>query len=287
MKKIINFSIIVLLTLFFVFSNFYYHKCKERYKKIFKEYSTHVDVLSTHTDIFNDYAEVYNSFFRKNFQYPKNNKNLGEFIKKDTINSKYYTYFLHDPFSKSNANLLYSPLYSKVSYKPEGIILISAGIDGKINTKLKDTLFIDDVKKIKFYNNVNDPTKYYLLDFDTTFSFFNCLFGNRDLLVYYKDGVGCYLGNNSNYSLSKFYNFIKHGKSVKMYLTLTGKALFVKNDTIVLSDKDISAQCLMYKGRKNTIQQGDSIRLVCDYKGKYDSVNKIVYLNNCIRLENQ
>ena len=151
MKKIIYYSAIGLLAFFLVFIIFKYKKYQAIYQKQAKEYYSHVDVLNTNTDVFNDYAEVYNRYFHKNFRYPENTASIMKFIKKDTNFAKLFVYLLKDPFSKTGANLLYYPLYSKKSNNPEGMVLISAGIDGKLNTKLKDTLFIDDIKKLKFY----------------------------------------------------------------------------------------------------------------------------------------
>lgn len=136
---------------------------------------------------------------------------------------------------------------------------------------------------------MQDPTNYFKVNHDTTFSLYNYLFGKRDLLVYYRDEVGSYEHGFRKYSVGEIYDFIRHHSirhhnKVKMYVTLTGKTSLVEKNMIVLSDNDINAKCIMYKGRKNSIQPGDSVQLVCDYKGKYDSATKTVYFNNCVPL---
>ena len=92
--------------------------------------------------------------------------------------------YLVDPFSSDLSQINLIPIFSKRASKWEGILIVSAGIDGKMNYEysLEDTIFMDEYNTLNlFYNSVDD------LSLKESFNPFNFFWGKKDLLVSYTD----------------------------------------------------------------------------------------------------
>ena len=89
--------------------------------------------------------------------------------------------FFTDSLNKNQDILLYIPLYNRDTKKKESFILISAGIDGKLNTKytIGDTIYDDEyLNKFEFYN-----LKEYIERKSMKFNLWDYYFGNKDYLI--------------------------------------------------------------------------------------------------------
>ena len=98
------------------------------------------------------YSSIFEGFFSSNFRYPYQLKELYHFYSNNTVAYKEIVKRMEDPFSKTDAELLYVPVYSKSNKLCEGYLLVSAGIDGKLNNLITDTTYFEDVKKLNLYN---------------------------------------------------------------------------------------------------------------------------------------
>lgn len=275
-NKIIWLLIIILLILLSV----KYTHIRYKYKESLKQYHFFND------GVFNEYCDVWDYYFYENFQYPATKQELEEFYKMTEVDYiPTLKYIFKDPFSHNNSDLLYLPLYSRISKMREGFAIISTGIDGEIDAIIKDTMYIDEVKQLEFYNDSNDPASSSILLTDNIFKIDDYFFGRKDFLLCYKDGVSQYLNNNRHWSLLGFYKMIANIKRIKdqrITFVLTGKVDEIKEDYIVVKEDSITANCYMYKGRKYSVMPGDSINLVSFFRGKYDPKYRIIKLEDCI-----
>lgn len=277
MKRKVIWILIVLLVL--VISIKYTH-----IRHNFKEQLNHFQLYND--EVFNEYCLAYDYYFEEYFQYPNYKEELENFYKE---NQEDYIPTLknifHDPFSHDKPDLLYVPLYSRISKMREGFAIISTGIDGKINSFFKDTTYIDDVKQIDFYNVVNDPDNPSVFLADTVFNLYDYFFGRKDLLLCYKDGVSQFINNDRNWTLSAFYRKIDNIKRIenqRITFILRGKAKAVTKDYIEVNEDSLTAKCYMYNGRKYSINPGDTISLASFFRGKVDPKNRIIILEDCI-----
>ncbi len=282
MKRISYFSFFIIFILLIIFL-VNYMKIKNGYYEKVGQY------CNINDGIFNQYVLSYEYFFNEYFEYPENVSELQKYIRnnqKDYINM--FNNLLMDPFSKNDSSFLYIPLYSKKSKMREGFAIISAGIDGKINNIINDTMYINDIDKLRFYNKVGDPDSPPYYKPDSTFKLLNYCFGKKDLLVYYKDGVASYINNNREFTPITLYQMIiKFRQLDKQIITLTlfGIVDSVFNDHITIKENDITAYCNMYSGRDLFVKPGDTIKLACFFKGEINRGNRIIKLKNCIKIE--
>ncbi len=202
-------------------------------------------------------------------------------------------YKFTDPFSKHSKNLLYIPLYNKNNNLYEGYMLLSAGIDGKINATVEDTVFMDDIKRFKLYNpnqiKWNETQDIY--EFADDFSLYNYFCGKKDLLIGYKDGVKSFILNATSmgiYSPSEVY--LKYSKLLEnnVVLNCAIKARIVENNEkyIILSDDEFNVHCNMYVGRPHIDLKKDStIIIVGKCNKKIETDTNIIYMDKCIVVE--
>ena len=93
-----------------------------------------------------------------------------------------YLHRLVDPFSNDLGLINLIPIFNKTSSKWEAVLILSAGVDGKMNYEytLSDTIFTDEINTLNlFYNSVDD------LSLSLRFNPIDYFFGNKDLLVSY------------------------------------------------------------------------------------------------------
>lgn len=92
--------------------------------------------------------------------------------------------YLVDPFSSDLSQINLIPIFNKSASKWEGALILSAGIDGKMNYEftLQDTIFMDNYRHLDlFYNSVDE------LSLNLNFNPLDFLYGKKDLLVSYCD----------------------------------------------------------------------------------------------------
>lgn len=247
-----------------------------------QDYQKRYDELSENAGMFN-YTMWYDSFFSYKFRYPKNKKELLKFyvgsIRYSQLQNK-----MKDPLSRHNKEFLYVPVYSKINHLCEEYLLISAGIDGKIDNIINDTIFSETVKELKFYNNVVKSTTLTYRKFKNNFNLINYFFGNKDLLIGYKNGIDVFRNNSIRRIFTPsglMKNLYPKGFS-KYDCCVRGKAKKLNNKVIIIYDSTHKVFCNMYKGRKNYQIQTDTIKIVGQFNNKIDKFNNTVYLDNCI-----
>jgi hypothetical protein len=273
-------AIWILIIILIVILTIKYTRIQHNYKEQLNYYQLF------HDGVFNEYCLIYDYYFDEYFRYPYDKEELEIFFK---MNQEDYFQTLktifHDPFSQDKSDILYVPLYSRISKMREGFAIISTGIDGEINSFFKDTTYIDDIKEIEFYNDINDPDNPSFFLADTVFNLYDYFFGRKDLLLCYKDGVSQFINNNRNWSLSTFYRKIKNIKRIeyqRITFILRGKVSAVTNEYIEVKEDSLTANCYMYNGRNYDIKPGDTINLASFFRGKVDPKNRIIILEDCI-----
>ena len=101
--------------------------------------------------------------------------------------------YVEDLFSSKKENYMYYPIYNRSRTEKISFVIISSGIDGKINNVLKeeDTLSVDTwYTQLKLYNYedaLNGMTNL-VINRDPHFSIYDYFFGKKDYLIKF----GCY-----------------------------------------------------------------------------------------------
>ncbi|MFW5872525.1 MAG: hypothetical protein ACOCVN_00915 [bacterium] len=169
-----KYSILCIILVCLSFSFGFLHNARSNF-------TNHISVLKT-----NQQSGIYDlpfSYFLKNGTCMYSMSDLYYFIHDRPVDI-ISIHKLVDPFSTDLDRINLIPLFNKASSRWEGVLMLSAGIDGKMNYEytLKDTIFIDEYKSLDlFYNSVND------LSLDEDFNPFDLLWGKKDLLISYND----------------------------------------------------------------------------------------------------
>lgn len=191
---------------------------------------------------------------------------------------------MKDPFSNQNGDLLYVPVFSKANGICEGYLLISAGIDGKIDNQLPDSIYFETVNTLRFYNSLTPASTLSFRKFDLYFSLKDYLFGNKDLLVEYANGVEIFINNASQqlYTPATLMTELYPRGYTRLDCSVEGKAKRLNDSTIIVADKTNRVVCSMYKGRSAVIGESEQVKIVGKFRNRIDPANKTVYLKNCI-----
>ena len=289
MKRIILIftSFILILFLAFYFNSDYKHKefkyndnCNQldQKKNSFFIEGFLMNYYYRHGEFPIDYRKIDTSFY--NLIYNEN-------IKYEDFNYIRDQFYL-DPFSKDSAFFFYKPIYNKYNNKREACLLLSAGIDGKINTILPDTIYLNDSLNINTYNDYNQKYNY-------CFSWF----GKKDILVLKLDGITNMKTFNKNFSLNTIVNYFKDSKNKHIkYNQMLNKAICTEgvvdsviskyNDKyIVLKDSNIHLLFNLYYPDSISTNIGKSIKLlgICN---KYldDSIIEFINTIECNNIGN-
>lgn len=94
-----------------------------------------------------------------------------------------------DLFSSDSNELMYVPVYNRLTKRRDAFVIISAGIDGNLNTEVTsvDSMYTDNCfESLNLYNKNTsfNPDTLWLID-SATFSIVDVYFGNKDLLLSY------------------------------------------------------------------------------------------------------
>jgi len=170
--------------------------------------------------------------------------------------------FFGDSLNEFGHILLYVPLYSRQTNKKESLVLISAGIDGKLNTQYNvgDTIYDDEyLDTFNFYN-----VQEYINRESMKFNIWDYLFGKKDYLVRYYNCVD----NNDYLPMTLEYEkYRMHPKRIKESISLI--AAFEK-DTLIDNQRTIvlkswidgyRAYCKMHKPIQQKIVRGDTLMI--------------------------
>ncbi len=264
MKRIILIfiSFILILILTFYVNNNYKHKeieykvnCNQlkHMKNSFLIEGFLINYYYMHGEFPNDYRKVDSSFY--NSIYNKNIKDKDY----DYIRDQFYL----DPFSKDSSFFFYKPIYNKYNNKREACLLLSAGIDGKINNIYPDTIYLNDSLNISTYNDCNQKFNYYF-----------SLFGKKDILVLHLDGISNMKTFHKYFPISTIVDYFKNYKNKYLkYNQMLNKAICTEgivysvlskdNDKyIVLKDSNIYLLFNLYYPDSISINVAKSIKLL-------------------------
>lgn len=258
------------------------------YFKSQQDFQEKMDVISkTSDDGWFSYQYIFGAFFIEKFRYPKDFEELSNFFKEDTSAFEVFNSKMKDPFSRQHKDLLYVPVYSKANKLCEGFLLISAGIDGKIDNQIEDSVYFETVKDLRFYNTLKVATSLSYRRYNVGYKLKDYLFGNKDLLVEYANGIDIYLNNftQGEYTpamLMKSLNLTKAKRYKRFQCIVNGIVKQVEGSTAILADNTCKVTCDLYKGCPIKIKVGDSVKIMGEFKDKFDLKTNTVFLDNCI-----
>lgn len=274
MKKIVG--VLFMLTLGTIFY-FWYQNSKSEYISRFNK----VDLLrqGIHLKI-----SWFSSFF-SNSDYNLHDQIISMipegFVTHSSVKS-FVEYSYRDELNDNGSIFLYVPLYSRQTKKKESFVLISAGIDGKLNAKytVGDTIYDDEyLNKFNFYN-----IEEYAERKSVKFNLGSYLFGNKDYLVRYYNCV------NDSYNTPMTMEYEKyrmHSKRIKESISLI--ATFEK-DTLINNQNSIilkswtdgyRAYCKMHKPTQKKNVKGDTL-IISGFLEKMDN-NGSFCITHCVR----
>ncbi|MCK4676579.1 MAG: hypothetical protein KAT48_00480 [Bacteroidales bacterium] len=247
------------------------------------------------------YQNPFISYFENKSECPLN---IEEVIVLKPDDPEYETYLnrhFKDFLSKEKELIYYMPLYNKHNLKRDAFLIVSAGIDGKVDNLVskEDTIFIDEFeKKLNFYNSsryyrIGNPMQSY---HDSTFSITNYFFGQKDYLIayincidYYKSQIKKLYLIDSLINRIQKYNYIEHkNTTVKQIYGYHGiyskdtirditKYVYFTVDNFIVKNK-------LYDEKDFETTTGDSVAFV----GRLVKINlesKEIDFDNCIPLD--
>jgi hypothetical protein len=258
---------------------FYYSRLKSNYIASFQQMQEDI-VLSLKIEkhlinYFEDYWEFPPTFDSIVTQY-------------DSLYHNYIHDELIDPLSKSSDPIYYIPLYNRKNHIREACLLLSVGIDGKIDNVIKasDTIYIDEFSnKINLYNTYIDSSNVYNYDSTIVFNLFDYFFGNKDYLYKYLNGIYDFKqAAIGPYSLSKLEElllqqnyqevFLYSGEVLNVSNTGNEKIIYFKTDNYLIKN-------IIYKGEDMKTSIGGEVSLI----GIFDTIDqkgKTIVFRNCI-----
>ncbi len=257
------------------------------YDKTRREYQEKMDVISKNSDVgWYSYQYIFEAFFSEKFRYPKDFEELSRYFKKDTTAFEIFTNKMKDPFSMQNKDLLYVPVFNRSNHLCEGFLLISAGIDGKIDNQIEDSIFFETVKDLHFYNTLKVATTLSYRRYNVGYKLKDYLSGNKDLLVEYTNGIDIYLNNFTQevYTptmLIKSLNLTKTNRYKGFQCVVNGIVKQVEGNTAILADNTCKVTCNLYKGRPVKIKVGNWVKIMGKFNDEFDLKTNTVYLDNC------
>lgn len=254
-----------ILVLFFVF----FSACTRKYQEKIDKYNY---FLKNKFLLSSDYLDYYidNGFFPETneiYDYILNTPDLLE-----------YNSFIFDPFSNKKATYKYIPVYDKNTKRSNSFILLSTGIDCEINNIIEDSLFKEDISGLKIYDNSN-------------YSFFNTIFGKKDLLFLYISGYKFMLLYTHEFNPDSLFDYlsIHSSSSIIRYKTSINKIKIqsTKEYDFIITDGQYKIKNILYN--KNDLikilqTSQDSICFI-GIKKELDTNSNEITFNNVIIAE--
>ncbi|KAF5069926.1 hypothetical protein DSECCO2_227930 [anaerobic digester metagenome] len=230
------------------------------------------------------YPTIFNGFFDTYFRYPNQLNELYDFYSNNAVAYEEIVNRMKDPFSETGADLLYVPVYSKLNNLCEGYLLISAGIDGKLNNLINDTTYFEDVKKLTLYNQFDAATSLSFRQYNLTFKLTDYLFGDKDLLVEFANGIDIFINNSSHriFTPSALMDKSYPKGFSRLDCCVEGIVKSIDSNKVVVVDSKSSAVCSMYSGRLMNVEESDEVKIIGQYKNRIDSMSRTIFLENCI-----
>jgi hypothetical protein len=300
MKKkyyiLLTISLIVILVV-----SFLYRDISENYCNRFKNLETNRISLT--------YQSPFVNYFRYNFKCPENEKEILKLLK-EKDKEAFRQIHLKDPLSrKQNSNIKYIPLYNSDNLNSEGFLILSAGIDGKINfTSNEDSIYIKNFENElplynskNFYQSSDKIRRKPCPDFDIL----NYFFGKKDYLIGYINCIEIYKQQanldplSSNELMQKIkalndeekksvdaklsdFDYLNTDRIFKFKTVNPIDTVIDKNHFILFSNNEYTFRCQIYDDYKKKYNQ-ENILI-----GRYKSTNhskKLIKFVKCLQLE--
>lgn len=250
------------------------------------------------------YQDSFLFYFNHESKYPVN---IDEAMLIKPDNPDYNIYLdsqLKDYLNKESALIQYIPVYDKANLRINAFLLVSAGIDGKIDNNITkdDTIFIDDFdKKLNFYNisSIQDSISLRPSDKGTKFNIFDYFFGKKDYLISYINFHDYYRSQvRKNYLLQSLidqvlnYNYSgdRSKKTLQQVYEYTGIYSHdtIMNDTtyVCMQDDEYIVRSRLLCNKNICSSEGDSITLI----GLLSNINtksKIIDFKNCFCIKSE
>ena len=185
-----------------------------------------------------------------------------------------------DSLNKCGNILTYVPLYNRKNKKKESFILISAGIDGKLNTEYNvgDTIYDDEyLNKFNFYNTTEYAGRKSL-----KFDLINYIFGKKDYLVRYYNCI-----NEGHYApqIIEYYNYRERlpsqNQSISVIAAFDKDTIVGDTSMIVLKSwmDNYKVYCNMHNSAAINFHIGDTLT-ISGYVQKIDE-DRNFHISHC------
>lgn len=186
-----------------------------------------------------------------------------------------------------DAELLYVPVYSKSNNLCEGYLLISTGIDGKLNNEISDTIYFEDVKKLSFYNSFEAATILSFRQYNLNYKLKDYLFGNKDLLIEFANGIDIFINNSCQrmFTPTTLMEKLYPNGFSEFECCVEGLVKSIDGNKVVVVDPKNNVVCSMYQGKSMNIQESEKVKIVGQYKNRLDPKSKTIFLENCIVID--
>lgn len=240
------------------------------------------------------YYEYPMDYFFQEFECPISIQDIINSGIEDPVYINHINTQLKDVFSKKeNALLSYIPVYNPKNLKREGFVMLSAGIDGKLNNIFDvktDTVFIDNLNdRFKLYNprSFSEPTSSSILQNINGFNLYNYFFGKKDCVLEYFNCIDFYKMQPGAYSLDELIERKSNKKDKGRIVVVELEdymLLNTENDSIkTFRYKDLLVKCKAYDYISYELEPNSSGKIVGIYDGL--SINgQEVFLYNCIQV---
>lgn len=217
----------------------------------------------------------------------------------DSIKVEWLLNFYSDLFNKNHHSLLaYHQVYTQRG--KTAFILLSAGIDGKLNTTFPDTLTTDDLENFSFYNSPIKE-KYGIYSFNRTFySIKDKFFGTRDFCVLFIDCYEylCSIPKNAIPSLKSLINDLERNykrldqDTLSFNTTYFAQAINFKvsiknidysfdNNSFIFNYNNYNIKCNLFDYSSFQREDYDTL-IISGWMEKYDFRNKEITIRNTI-----
>jgi hypothetical protein len=113
------------------------------------------------------------------------------------------------------------------------------------------------------------------------------LFGTKDLLVEYSNGIAIFLNNASYrvYTPTKLMNKLHQTGFTRLDCSVEGKVKNVGDSTVVITDDTCNVVCTMYKGRSFKVCENELVKIAGCYRNRLDPKTGTIYLDHCIAVD--
>jgi len=191
---------------------------------------------------------------------------------------------LWDSFQNNKGRVKYLPIYNSKTNRRDGYIVLSAGIDGNIDTPYgeKDTLYDNSfLDKLRLYNpdnfyKNNDVIKPFKIDFNI----YSRFFGKKDFLIQYVDCAKETKEIMKGYrNISDMYIYLKTkirpiGMRVKAHNVFFDKSKLKNN--VEFYDKKTNSKLIMDIYRFEPVDSLEGI--IVGSVEKFDTINRVIKL---------